>query len=122
MSEQAPYPQDRPQDQPYAYPRPTGYQTAAPQAGPVRDHPQTTLAFVLGLLSVLGVTILGPFGWYYGRKVVREIDADPGAYTNRGLAMAGMVLGIVGTAFLAVFAVLAVVGMALAMGAGHMAS
>jgi len=30
--------------------------------GPTVEHPQATLAFVLGLLSVLGLTILGPFG------------------------------------------------------------
>jgi hypothetical protein len=55
---------------------------------------------VLGLLGALGVLVLGPFGWYYGRKVVREIDRDPRPYGNRGLAVAGMWLGVVGTVFL----------------------
>jgi hypothetical protein len=81
-------------------PQYAGDQIRFEPAGPQRDHPQGTLAFVLGLLSVLGITILGPFGWYYGRKVVREIDQNPAAYSNRGLAMAGMVLGIIGTVFL----------------------
>ena len=63
---------------------------------------------MLGLLSVIGLTILGPFGWYYGNKVVNEIDRDPRAYSNRGLAMAGKVLGIIGTVMLAFIVVLVV--------------
>jgi hypothetical protein len=69
-------------------------------SGPMLEHPQATLAFVLGLLSVLGLTILGPFGWYLGNKIVGEIDRDGRVYRNRGLAMAGKVLGIIGTVFL----------------------
>jgi hypothetical protein len=76
--------------------------------GAVLEHPQATLAFVLGLLSVLGLTILGPFGWYVGNKVVREIDRDGREFSNRGLAMAGKVLGIIGTVFL-ILGVLALV-------------
>lgn len=79
------------------------------QPGPTVEHPQATLAFVLGLLSVLGLTILGPFGWYYGNKVVAEIDRDPREFNNRGLAMAGKVLGIIGTVFLAL-TVLLIIG------------
>ncbi len=79
------------------------------QPGPTVEHPQATLAFVLGLLSVLGLTILGPFGWYYGNKVVAQIDQDPREYNNRGIAMAGKVLGIIGTVFLAL-TVLLVIG------------
>ena len=75
-------------------------------AGLTVEHPQATLAFVLGLLSVIGLTILGPFGWYYGNKVVNEIDRDPRAYNNRGLAMAGKVLGIIGTVLLGLLVLL----------------
>ena len=129
MSNEGPsYPQDRPAqewpaEQPYgqqqygqpAYQQPAyGQQPAYPPAygpaasdqiqfhaaGPTVEHPQATLAFVLGLLSVLGLSILGPFGWYYGNKVVAEIDRDPREFANRGIAMAGKVLGIIGTVFL----------------------
>ncbi len=89
--------------------------TPAYGQSPVRDHPQGTVAFVLGLLSVLGLTILGPFGWYYGRKVVREIDTNPSAYSNRGLAMAGMVLGIIGSVFLILLVALVAGGIILAV-------
>ncbi len=101
-----PYQQTQAYEQAQAY-QPQPYQGySAPPYAPaygqssVRDHPLGTVAFVLGLLSVLGLTFLGPFGWYYGRKVIREVDSNPGAYSNRGLGMAGMVLGIIGTIFL----------------------
>jgi len=114
---------DYPQDRPYQEPSPPAYQQPYQQPnqqpyqqpsygtpgsdqvhfhapGPVLEHPQATLAFVLGLLSVLGLTILGPFGWYIGNKVVGEIDRDGREFANRGIAMAGKVLGIIGTVFL----------------------
>ena len=84
---------------PPAYGPPPGQIQFQP-AGPTVEHPQATLAFVLGLLSVLGLTILGPFGWYIGNKVVGEIDRDGREFANRGIAMAGKVLGIIGTVFL----------------------
>lgn len=98
--------QQPPYGQP-AYGPPPGQIQFQP-AGPTVEHPQATLAFVLGLLSVIGLTILGPFGWYYGNKVVNEIDRDPRAYNNRGLAMAGKVLGIIGTVMLAFIVVLVI--------------
>jgi hypothetical protein len=91
-------------------------------AGPTVEHPQATLAFVLGLLSVIGLTILGPFGWYYGNKVVNEIDRDPRAYNNRGLAMAGKVLGIIGTVMLALIVVLVVGAIIFAIAASSSSS
>ena len=74
------------------------------------EHSGATMAFVLGLISVLMMPILGPVSWYLGRKAVREIDADSGTtYRNRGLAVAGMVLGIVGTVICALI-VLVLIG------------
>ena len=118
------YPQDRPTQewppaappyqQPYqppyapAYGAPGSDQVRFHAPGPAVEHPQATLAFVLGLLSVLGLTILGPFGWYIGNRVVGEIDRDGREFANRGIAMAGKVLGIIGTVFL-ILSVLAVV-------------
>jgi hypothetical protein len=137
--ERSSYPQDRPYDQPqqayqqpYQEPYPRAYEQQPyqqPYGAPVYgapaygaeqirfqpqavavEHPRAVLAFVLGLLSVLGLTILGPFGWYYGNKVVAEIDRDGRPFTNRGVAMTGKVLGIIGTVFLGFF-VLAMVAL-----------
>ena len=93
-------PQYQPPYAPPAYGAPGSDQVSFHTPGPAVEHPQATLAFVLGLLSVLGLTILGPFGWYIGNKVVGEIDRDGRQFANRGIAMAGKVLGIIGTVFL----------------------
>ena len=76
-----------------------GYQEGAGQFGP-RDHPQGTLILILGILSILCLSILGPVAWIMGNKAVREIDANPGAYTNRGTVNAGRICGIIGTILL----------------------
>ncbi len=47
-----------------------------------------------------------PFAWWLGAKAKRDIDGEPGRYTNRGMAQAGFVMGIIGT----VLTVLAIVG------------
>ncbi len=76
---------------------------AAPTAyGTATEHGQATLAFILGIISVVMLPLLGPVAWVLGRKAVKQIDASPGTYRNRGIGVAGMVLGIVGTVFLVV--------------------
>ena len=123
----APYPQYQPPpyqqpqyQQPYP-PSPDGRIAFQPPE-PAVEHPQAVLAFVLGLLSVLGLLITGPFGWYFGRRVVREIDQDPRQFSNRGLAMTGMVLGIIGTVFLLLVIALIVIGIVLAVTVGASSS
>ena len=115
---QPPYPYDT--QHPYAS-APDG-RIAFQPPGPTVEHPQAVLAFVLGLLSVLGLLITGPFGWYVGRRVVREIDQDPRQFSNRGLAMTGMVLGIIGTVFLILVIALVVIGIVLAVTLGASSS
>ncbi|WP_411284713.1 DUF4190 domain-containing protein [Lapillicoccus sp.] len=71
-----------------------------------------TVAFVLGILSVVGMPFFGPVAWILGRRAVQAADAaDETAGSNRGVAVAGMVLGIIGTVMLVVvvFAVVAFV-------------
>lgn len=120
------------QPQPYAsqpYSSQQGYSAAPayqPEAAPAyspygqqqyggREHPKGTLVFVLGLLSVLGLTILAPFAWVMGRRALREIDSNRSAYSNRGMVVAGYVMGIIGTVLLALFAVLLVIGITAAI-------
>jgi hypothetical protein len=86
---------DRPGGQPYppAYPQ-----------GPVRyapDHPRATTSLVLGILGVVLCQVVAPFAWAIGKKTLTEIDASQGRVGGRGAAQAGYVLGIVGTALLA---------------------
>jgi hypothetical protein len=72
-------------------------------------HPQATTALVLGILGVALCGILAPIAWAIGGKAVKEIDANPAAYSGHGEANAGRILGIVGTCILA-FSALALVG------------
>ncbi len=70
------------------------------------EHGLATTAFVLGIMSVLGMPFFGPFAWVLGRRAVREIDTSTvTTYRNRGLGVAGTVLGIIGTVFLVVVAI-----------------
>ncbi|KQV74195.1 hypothetical protein ASC61_03755 [Aeromicrobium sp. Root344] len=57
---------------------------------------------VLGILSVAVCGLLAPIAWSIGGKAVKEIDANPGAYSGRGEANAGKILGIVGSCLLIV--------------------
>ncbi len=68
-------------------------------------HPQATLAMVLGIVGLTSVmcyitAVVAPFAWWVGAKAVREIDAEPTRYSGRGEAMAGKIMGIIGTVLL----------------------
>lgn len=70
-------------------------------------HPQAMRAFALGMIAVIGTfflllpVLLSPVAWWTGARAVREIDAEPDAWSGRGLAQTGKVLGMVGTALIA---------------------
>ena len=78
------------------------------------QHPQATLALILGLLgTVLGLScivggLVGIGGIVVGRRVRNEIDAEPGRFTGRSQAVAGIVTGIVGVSIFALVTVLIV--------------
>jgi hypothetical protein len=70
-------------------------------------HPQATPAMALGLIGLIGILtcvgvtlVISPFAWAIGSKTVREIDANPGSYSGREMAVAGKVMGIIGTVLL----------------------
>ncbi|MFI7124668.1 DUF4190 domain-containing protein [Nonomuraea sp. NPDC050153] len=62
---------------------------------PPQTHPQGTTILVLGILSLVVCTILGPFAWSMGNKVLREIDGSGYYFENRGMVQAGRICGIV---------------------------
>jgi hypothetical protein len=79
---------------PYQYPpqQPYGW-------GP-REHPQGTTVLILGILSLAVCGLLGPFAWSMGHSALQEIDANPSAYSNRGLVLAGYICGIIASCLL----------------------
>lgn len=84
----------------------TGYPTApAGYSGyggyrPAVNHPQGTTVLVLGILGLVCCGVLGPVAWIMGNSAMREIDANPAAYSNRGSVQAGRILGIIATVLL----------------------
>jgi len=97
-----PYDNNQYAEQPsYVQSSPYGMSMAQP-------HPQGTMILVFGILSLVGVSILGPFAWYMGNKALKEIDANPAAYSNRDNVNIGKILGIIGTVLLIIAAVIIV--------------
>ncbi len=76
-------------------PAPPAYGNVAP------DHPRSTLALILGILGIVACSIVAPFALVIGRGAVKEIDASGGRLGGRSMAQAGFILGVIGTAILA---------------------
>ncbi|HEX4978022.1 MAG TPA: hypothetical protein VFV40_09170 [Nocardioides sp.] len=133
----APLPGWQPQWQPGWQPGPQGY--GQPPAGPpgygqppgpppgwytgptpfrLPDHPEATKALVVGIIALVGgftcylPLLLGPWAWVVGRRVVRDIDAEPGRWEGRGQGMGGYVMGVVATVLL-LLGIVVVVGFVL---------
>ncbi|MFG6192788.1 DUF4190 domain-containing protein [Nonomuraea sp. JJY05] len=64
---------------------------------PPQTHPQGTTILVLGILSLVVCTFIGPFAWSMGNRALREIDESGYYYENRGTVQAGRICGIVGS-------------------------
>lgn len=91
---------------------------AAPEPSPAAPfYPQAsqaTTVLILGVLSLVFCPVTGPVAWWMGKKEVDAIDAGLRAPENRSNAIAGKVLGIVGTVMMAVAVlVLLVIGAAI---------
>jgi len=87
---------------PAAYPVQPGFPNQ-PAYGLLRDHSQATVALVLGAIALCtGLLIASPVAWWLGNQALTEIDSSPGVYSNRGMAQAGQICGMIGTALLAV--------------------
>jgi hypothetical protein len=100
----------------------------APLAGS-QQHKGANQAMILGIVAVVSlglaffccVTIPGlvcaPIAWGKGVSAKRDIDAMPGVYGNRGEAVAGIVMGIIGSVC-GLLVIAAFVGFAVLVGSG----
>jgi hypothetical protein len=89
-------------DNPYEVnPYQPSYGSYSPYGGgvPATPHPQATLAMILGIVGVAACSLVGIAALVLGNKARKEIDAEPGRYSGRGMATAGFVLGIVSIGF-----------------------
>ncbi|MGN6783351.1 MAG: DUF4190 domain-containing protein [Marmoricola sp.] len=99
------------QDQPpygYGAPQaPYGYYPPGPGPSGVPNHPHAGLALGLGIGGLVGgflcgiPLLLSPFAWALGHRARRDIRDSGGRVDGDGMALAGMILGIVGSALLA---------------------
>jgi|1185.fasta_scaffold1094959_1 hypothetical protein len=75
---------------------------------------QAVLALVLGIIGLFVFWPVAPVAWVIGRKEVRAVDAGRRDPANRGVAVAGQVMGIIGTVLLVLgvaFALIAIVAL-----------
>lgn len=80
-----------------------GYAAPPPPAGGMGgsvDHPKGTMILVLGILSIVCCSPLGIAAFVMGNNALKEIDAQPGRYSNRQLVQIGRILGIIGIVLL----------------------
>ncbi len=88
------------------------YVQSSPYGMPIaQTHPRSVPVLVMGILSIIAMPFLGPFAWVMGTKALREIDASPGMYSDRGNLVAGRILGIIGTVMLIIGVIIGVVSM-----------
>lgn len=104
MSEQPQQNPAQPPQNPYhPYGGPGYSASGVPQWAP--DHPQATTVLILGILGLAVCQAIAPFAWVKGSRVKQEIDASGGRYGGRSQVQIGYVLGIVGSALLALYLV-----------------
>jgi uncharacterized protein DUF4190 len=80
----------------------------------VPDHPRATAALAIGIVSLLGAVFvlpaaLGPLACYLGVSARRSIEREPLRWGGRGQATAGLVLGVIASAVLALLAIASLV-------------
>lgn len=73
------------------------------------NAPNVVLSLVLGIIGVVLCSLCAPFAWKLGKDAEAAVDASGGRLGGRGLATAGKILGMVGTALLVLGILLLVV-------------
>lgn len=82
-----------------------GYQAAytAPHSPYARSLPNSGYAIpslVLGIVSFVTCGITGPLGIGFGVAALKQIQSEPNSYGGNGLAIGGIITGALGTLFL----------------------
>jgi len=80
---------------------------------PYPEASQGFLALVLGIIGLFVFWPVAPFAWVIGRNEVRAVDAGRRDPAGRGPALAGMIMGIIGTVILVLAVLLAVLAVVL---------
>jgi hypothetical protein len=72
-----------------------------PAYGAGYEPSQAVLALVLGIIGVFVFQVVAPAAWVIGNREIQAIDAGRRNSEDRGVAVAGKILGIIGTVILA---------------------
>lgn len=88
-----------------------------PPSSPYSEASQATTALVLGILGLVTCPFLGPVAWWIGNQELVAIDEGRRPPENRSNANAGRILGIIGSALLA----LGLIAIVLALAIGGLA-
>ncbi|MFQ5929366.1 MAG: DUF4190 domain-containing protein [Acidobacteriota bacterium] len=66
-----------------------------------KSHGRSTAALIMGILGLLVCQFLSPVAWYVGYQELKAIRSGQSPQADKGIAKAGMILGIIGTILLA---------------------
>jgi hypothetical protein len=79
-----------------------GYGTAPypGEAAMYREPSQAVLALVLAIVGLVAFQLISPFAWVLANREIQGIDQGRRNPTNRGMAVAAKVIGIIGTGLL----------------------
>ena len=66
------------------------------------QHSSATTILVLGILSLVVCSVLGPFAWHQGNQELQRIQAGLVDPSSHGMVNAGRICGIVGTVLLCI--------------------
>ncbi len=75
------------------------YPPPAPPASASASKEAVT-ALVLGILGIVCCGLVAPVAWYLGQNELRAIRLGQASAAGEGMAMAGRILGMIGTALL----------------------
>jgi uncharacterized membrane protein YjgN (DUF898 family) len=75
-------------------------------------QPNGTMILVLGILGIVCLPILGPVAWIMGNNGLALINSGQGDESQRGNTNVGRICGIVGTVFLVLGVIGAIVNFA----------
>jgi hypothetical protein len=105
-------PPTAPYEAPGAYPDQPPYPAQGyPGQWPAYPEPsQAVLALVLGIIGLFVFWPVAPVAWVIGRNEIRGVDAGRRDPANRGVALAGQIMGIIGTVLLVLGVALLVIG------------
>lgn len=73
--------------------------TTAPTPTAEKASSQAVTSLVLGVLGLACCQILAPVAWYLGNQELKSIREGRSSAAGKGVATAGMVLGLIGTLF-----------------------